>query len=623
LSEDWQTFAARVPGRDPGLTIKHGEAVALADAGAQASPQTSKAHLPVIDLGEPGKPAPVDLDLEVTGLLGEGGMGRVLLARQRSLGREVAVKIVKPEVAKGETLGALFDEALVTGALEHPNVVPVHALGRDRSGRPVLVMKRIEGVSWKDLAADDTHPRWSDLAPGPHERLEAHIGFALAACNALSFAHARGFVHRDVKLENVMIGRFGEVYVVDWGIAIRAPVPGGRTSTAGTPSYMAPELARGDLEKTDARTDVYLLGATLHHALTGCVRHEGDTIYAVIFAAIRSQPFDYGDRLPGELAAILNRATSADPENRFASVSELKRALADFLRHRGSIALSDEASRCLAELGTALAAGNTDERRVASLVSEARFGFRQAHRAWPENPAARAGAVRTIELATEHELSRRDSVRTRALLADLGELGAASPALTARADQLDAELGQEAEEKARLERLDRDQDIKLGGGAQLAVLGMLPAAFIGAFAYVFTRGRVLTGAEMVAGPALGFVVLAVALLRMRSKLQTSISRRALAAVALTPLFAILHRVIGLRLDEGVASMVAGDLVLAALAFVLLGVTLVPRVALVALPFAVGGVATALWPVLAMPIFAASVASGFGLMIATWRSMTRH
>src|SRR5262249_2783436 len=146
-----------------------------------------------------------DVDIEITGLLGEGGMGRVMLARQRSLDRKVAVKMLKPG-SDADAVRGLFTEAVVTGSIDPPTGAPIHVRGRDDGGRPVLVMKRVEGVSWKKLVDDPHHPAWTKIAPAGDDRLSAHLEILIQVSNAVHFAHTRGFVHRDIKLANVMIG---------------------------------------------------------------------------------------------------------------------------------------------------------------------------------------------------------------------------------------------------------------------------------------------------------------------------------------------------------------------------------------------------------------------------------
>lgn len=242
------------------------------------------------------QPAPAPLsgglpDFELLGVLGEGGMGQVLLARQRSLGREVAIKIVKPSRAHPSTQAALVHEARLTGALEHPSIIPLHLLSQDSEGSPLLVMKRVEGTSWKELLQNPTHPFWSK---DPSERLKQNLDILMQVCNAVHFAHKQGVLHRDLKPSNVMLGNFGEVYVLDWGVALQLDPDGTCTppSLAGTLCYIAPEmLLRG--AKLDGRTDVYLLGATLYEVLTGDPPHKGGSLGDVLRSSLSKESRSY------------------------------------------------------------------------------------------------------------------------------------------------------------------------------------------------------------------------------------------------------------------------------------------------------------------------------------------
>ncbi len=206
--------------------------------------------------------------------LGRGGMGEVRLARDTRIDRDVAVKLLRSDQCDDQTIARFFREAQVQGRLDHPSVVPVHDLGIDREGMPYFVMKRLTGVTLADvLAKPELRDKW------PRRLLLARI---VDVCLAVEFAHTRGVVHRDLKPANLMLGDFGEAYVLDWGLArladdaresIKSPsgdYGAGKTVAGdilGTPGYMPPEQAQG--ETVDARSDVYALGCILYEVLTG------------------------------------------------------------------------------------------------------------------------------------------------------------------------------------------------------------------------------------------------------------------------------------------------------------------------------------------------------------------
>jgi serine/threonine-protein kinase len=274
-----------------------------------------------------------------------------------------------------------------------------------------------------------------------------------------------------------MIGPYGEVYVVDWGIATRiptdpsAPRDPSPVALVGTPAFMAPEMVWGEAHRVDARTDVYLLGATLHGVITGELRHRGSTLFEMLFAARDSLPFAYGRDVPAELAAICNKATSLAPEDRYPSAIALRRALADFLRHRGSIALCDGALAQLAEIRAAMDAPATaDARRLHRQMTECRFGFMQALRAWKDNAAARSGLGACLALMIEHEIAQRDHDGAAALLAELPE---PRPDLDRRLAALAADLAAQGDRDARLARMERDQDPSVGARHRLLLATVL------------------------------------------------------------------------------------------------------------------------------------------------------
>jgi serine/threonine protein kinase len=251
-------------------------------------------------------------------LLGSGGMGAVYAAEDTQLGREVALKVSLTAGAAGSAgvRERMEREARILGQLEHPGIVPVHDIGVLPDGRVFYVMKLVRGEQLDGWAA--RRPEQGALL-----RLFQRI------CEAVAFAHARGVVHRDLKPENVMVGPFGEALVMDWGIAkgpsgevAGGPMPdaspaGGTASgtVLGTPGYMAPEQARGEILAIDARSDVYALGAVLCFLLTGAPEPLGKRV----------------SRVPEPLVSICAKAMSEATASRYASAQELAEDVGRFL----------------------------------------------------------------------------------------------------------------------------------------------------------------------------------------------------------------------------------------------------------------------------------------------------
>lgn len=388
------------------LGIAWGEVKANEKGTLFAVPASEDVHwlrsLPALSLVEEkkieGRASGGVTDLVVGEILGEGGMGVVRSALQVPLHREVAVKRLRVEKNSRAEILSLLREAWVTGMLEHPNIVPVYALGRDAEDRPIFVMKRIGGVPWQDLMFSPEHPyRIQDK----RSSLLWNLDVLMQVCRSVHFAHSKGILHRDIKPSNVMIGEFGEVYLLDWGIALALsphpslplPLAAEVARLEGTPAYMAPEMAAVHGERIGVQTDVYLLGGVLHEILTGKPPHQGPTLLAVLADAMISAPHTYASDIPESLVAICHRAMNADPAARFESVEAFRCAIADFLQQKNSIDLTEEAKKELQDLQGKMEneKEKTDLRSLFFRLGELRFGFHQALHLWPENREAAEG----------------------------------------------------------------------------------------------------------------------------------------------------------------------------------------------------------------------------------------
>ncbi|MCB9596866.1 MAG: serine/threonine protein kinase [Sandaracinaceae bacterium] len=393
--------------------------------------------------------------------LGRGGMGVVRSATQRSLGREVAVK-TSLEHAGASATQALLREAWISGQLEHPNVVPVYALYRGDDA-PLMVMRRVEGREWS-------------LTQQSGETLEHHLRVLTQVCHAVQFAHTRGLVHLDLKPSNVMLGSYGEIYLLDWGIAVCVRedlpefLPRARDIAAvlGTPAYMAPELAAGNGAAIDARTDVYLLGAMLHEILTGEPPHVGPTLLASLTSAFLSEPHAYPATVPPELAAIATRALSRDPDDRYGSAAELREAVEDYLVHADSLSLAAAAQQRIDQIDAKIGAEG-DDADLDQLAAEAEFGFRQALHVWPGNEAARVALQALIERLVRRDLAKQRWQLAQRRLADLPE---PRPELDREVERLRVASAKTAFE---LERLRHDADLGTATDQRSAM------AYLGAF----------------------------------------------------------------------------------------------------------------------------------------------
>lgn len=269
---------------------------------------------------------------EYRDIIGEGGQGKVLRFRDTVLDRDVAIKVVKaPFTTDREKL--LENEARLGGMLEHPNILPTYDLCRDETGSPFFVMKKVEGVSFDELlkkahAEGDIH---NSRDRGEYSRRRL-LNVFLQVCHAIQYAHSRGVFHLDLKPQNVKLGPFGEVYVLDWGFASR--IEDNPKMVAGTPLYIAPERFKPG--KPDARCDIYSLGVMLYRILVNQLpRDVGKTSFKEFRKRIKDFPIVpprlRDPSLPRDLEAIIMKALAENPDNRYQNVGELAGDLERFL----------------------------------------------------------------------------------------------------------------------------------------------------------------------------------------------------------------------------------------------------------------------------------------------------
>jgi PAS domain S-box-containing protein len=277
----------------------------------------------------------------------QGGMGRIWVARDVGLERDVALKELHPElVAHPVALARFIREALITGQLEHPGIVPVYELGYAAGeGEPYYTMRFIKGRTLAQAAWDYHQKR--EAGQEASLDLAALLYAFVTVCNTIAYAHSRGVIHRDLKVENVILGDFGEVVVLDWGLAKRLGAAEGSEEAVGpaasdnpdltqqglalgTPVVMAPEQAACRHDQVDHRTDIYGLGAMLYEVLTGEAPFTGGSTLEVLKRVIEEEPVAphlLCPDVPPGLEAVCLRAMAKKPEARYAAASELAAAV--------------------------------------------------------------------------------------------------------------------------------------------------------------------------------------------------------------------------------------------------------------------------------------------------------
>ncbi|HEX5269042.1 MAG TPA: protein kinase [Gemmataceae bacterium] len=358
-----------------------------------------------------------------------GGIGEVWLAEDAEIGRQVALKRLRPKRDGQEE--RFLVEAQVTGQLEHPGIVPVHDLGVDEDGRPFYVMSFIHGRTLRE--AIDEHHATGPAAESGEVEFSRLLEVFVKMCHAVAYAHHRGVVHRDLKPDNVMLGPFGEALVLDWGMAkilsqpeagtgappVQPTYSSGSSETQdgmvmGSPAYMAPEAAAGRAAEADARTDVYLLGGTLYHVLTGRPPREGRSHEEVVELA-KTMPPPSPRRLkpdvPRALEAICLKALAHRMADRYAGAGELARDMERYLAGAPVSAYREPAHVRAFRWCKRHRRGIVRALGVAVVLALAGAGATLLRDAWARERAIRAEAEdqrRAAETLRRAEQARRD-----------------------------------------------------------------------------------------------------------------------------------------------------------------------------------------------------------------------
>ncbi|MDX2177914.1 MAG: serine/threonine-protein kinase [Candidatus Sumerlaeia bacterium] len=424
---------AGIPDDSAGRTVSvSGPTQAPADFSALLS------RMPPLTEGIPRAAAPPRYELKEQ--IGRGGMGVVHRAVQTTLGRFVAVKRLRGDTEPNRLREQFqfHQEAVIAARLEHPNIVPVHDFGVDETGAPMLSMKLVRGELWTEAIKRD----WASMSPD--DFLANHIPVLAQVAQAVAFAHSKGVVHRDLKPSQVMLGSYGEVLLMDWGLAllvereegpdrdkigdptppIALPDRASASSPGGTPSYMAPEQTGTQTSYIGPWTDVYLLGGILYLLLTGSPPHaaaNAQKAAALARAGMVEDPRARAPRrsMPDDLVRLAIDALEPLPPDRISSAADFHARLRD---HLTGASRRQEAETLVRDAAGAAAAGLADYADCAEAANK----LRRAETLWPGAPRRADTAAEVHAAWAELALARGDlqlaEIEAREVPADRGAL---------------------------------------------------------------------------------------------------------------------------------------------------------------------------------------------------------
>ena len=271
-------------------------------------------------------------DFSLVQLVGRGGMGEVFEATQQVMNRSVAMKRLRHELVGHSRAEDLFTaEAAISARLDHPGIATAYQSGRDQDGVPFFIMRLIAGTSWQ---AEITQQSRDDF-----------LTVLFRLCDALSFAHSKHFIHADIKPSNIMVGHFGEVLLMDWGVAVALGSDGTGQSRGGSPSHCSPEQAGAYGKRVDVRTDVYGVGAIIYQFVQGHAPRRGWVHREMLDLAAQGLYIDPSAEAQADrLLDIALRAMSANPDDRYASIEQLRQEVVAYRDRQAGFDLVDRAT---------------------------------------------------------------------------------------------------------------------------------------------------------------------------------------------------------------------------------------------------------------------------------------
>ena len=384
--------------------------------------------------------------------IASGGLAVVDAAIQYCLDREVAIKRVRDDRKVPSNLENLVRESQLLARLDHPNITPVYALAYDDEGEPLIVMKRIQGKPWAEYIG--RVPEFS----ATKDVLRYHLSVLCTVCRAVEYAHSMGIIHLDLKTDNVMVGEYGEVYLLDWGVAVEMDEHERHMMDTfyGTPRFAAPEMFNPRQPLT-RQTDIYLLGGILHELLVQRPLHDGRTLQEIIVQANASEPKTYGAEVPKALVSIVHQATAKDGADRFASVRAFRNAVQQFLDNPDIDTALRSAKERLMSLERIVEEGTTPAFEVYRRAFECRYAYSQLLKMAPSLGDARDGLIQCLRALFLFVVRRGLLVEARPLMDEILALNPRSDI----ADELTGILKEEELRSMRSKELNTQIQYKL------------------------------------------------------------------------------------------------------------------------------------------------------------------